>query len=64
MPDLAQRQWDIGHTAFKSASDLRSLIQTVSVADVQPQAVLAAESLGFRILVSPDLIDKHINFLI
>jgi len=62
MSDKITRQWDIGHTAFTSATGLRNLIQAVSVEDVQPQAVLAAEALGFSIglRVSPELIDKAI----
>jgi hypothetical protein len=56
-------QIDISQTAFSSAGALRSLIQAVSYDDVQPQAVLAAEALGFGLLVSPMRINEAVNAL-
>lgn len=53
-------QWDVGKTAFSSADRLRQLIGTATQDNVQPQAVLAAEALGFGLIVSPKRIDEAI----
>ena len=53
-------QWDIGQTAFHSADLLRGMIRALSADNVQAQAVQAAESLGFGIVVSPKRIDEAV----
>lgn len=63
MASAITKVWDIGGTAFTTASNLKSLIKAVSVENVQPQAVLAAEALGFGIEVEKELLDKAIGVL-
>lgn len=48
---------------FNTASRLKSLIEAVTVENVQPQAVLAAEALGFGIHVRDELLVKAVDAL-
>ncbi|KAL2013334.1 hypothetical protein VTN00DRAFT_859 [Thermoascus crustaceus] len=50
----SERQ-DTRKTTFRTASDLRRLIEVASFDNVQPQAILAAQALGRRLQVSPAL---------
>lgn len=63
MAGAVTKVWDIGGTVFTTASNFKSLIKAVSVENVQPQAVLAAEALGFGIHVREKLLDKAIGVL-
>ncbi|KAH7418719.1 hypothetical protein BKA64DRAFT_207069 [Cadophora sp. MPI-SDFR-AT-0126] len=55
-----QAQLGIDSTTFKTAESLRELISIASRPNVQPQAVLAVEQLGFSLLASPERIDDAI----
>ena len=55
--------WDTGGTAFNTMSRLKSLIAAVTVENVQPQAVLAAEALGFGIHVRDELLVEALRAL-
>ncbi|CZR70042.1 uncharacterized protein PAC_19943 [Phialocephala subalpina] len=55
-----QAQLGIDSTTFKTAESLRELISIASRPNVQPQAVLAVEQLGFGLLASPERIDDAI----
>jgi hypothetical protein len=55
-----QPQWELGQTTFQTTRQLRDLITIASQPNVQPQAVLAAEQLGFGLLASPERIDEAI----
>jgi hypothetical protein len=61
MPDISagavtvNSKWDVSATAF-----VRSLMVIASQGNVQPQAVLAAEALGFVMIASPKAIDAAI----
>jgi hypothetical protein len=58
-----QAQLGIDNTTFKTAESLRELISIASGPNVQPQAVLAVEQLGFSLLVSPERINDAIMAL-
>src|SRR5436190_17569025 len=60
---VVQAQWELGQTTFNTVGQLRDLIRIVSQDNVQPQAVLAAEALGFVLIVSPKRIDQAIEAL-
>jgi hypothetical protein len=59
-PSSVQPQWDLGQTTFQTTRQLRDLITIASQPNVQPQAVLAAEQLGFGLLASPERIDEAV----
>ncbi|KAL9117416.1 MAG: hypothetical protein Q9187_006048 [Circinaria calcarea] len=48
-----QAQWELSHTVFKTAGMLWDLIRAAGQDNVQSQAVIALETLGAGILVSP-----------
>ena len=54
---------DIAGTVFNTTSRLKSLIEAVSVENVQPQAVFAAEALGFGIHVRDELLGQAAGVL-
>lgn len=56
-------QWEIGQTISTSVTGLRDLIRTVSVDNVQSQAILAAERLGSNIRFSSKLYSGAIRAL-
>ncbi|KAL5313019.1 hypothetical protein ACEPPN_019445 [Leptodophora sp. 'Broadleaf-Isolate-01'] len=56
-------QWEVSHTAFSTANTLRDLIRIASKPNVQPQAILAAENLGYGLVASPTVINEAITAL-
>jgi hypothetical protein len=60
MSNAVAKQWEIGQTASTSVAGLLDLIRSVSVDNVQPQAVLAAEHLGSSIRFSSKLYHEAI----
>ena len=56
--EVVQAQWELSHTVFKTASMLWDLIRSSAQDNVQSQAVIALESLGAGILVSPTRISE------
>ena len=48
-----QAQWELSHTVFKTVGMLWDLIRAAGQDNVQSQAVIALETLGAGILVSP-----------
>jgi hypothetical protein len=58
-----QGQWDVAKTSFKTVNQLRDLIGIASQPNVQPQAILAAENLGYGLVVSPKRIEEAIAAL-
>jgi len=60
MSSSVQPQWELSRTSFDTAAQLRDLIGIASQPNVQPQAVLAAEQLGFGLIVSPERINEAI----
>lgn len=63
MSGAVTQVWDTGGTVFNTTSRLKSLIEAVTVENVQPQAVLAAEALGFGIHVRDELLVKAVDAL-
>lgn len=59
-PSSVQPQWELGQTTFQTTRQLRDLITIASQPNVQPQAVLAAEQLGFGLLASPERINEAV----
>jgi len=58
-----QGQWDVAKTSFDTVGQLRELIGIASQPNVQPQAILAAENLGYGLVVSPKRLDDAITVL-
>lgn len=58
-----QGQWDLAKTSFDTINQLRELIGIASQPNVQPQAILAAENLGYGLVVSPKRIEDAITAL-
>ena len=58
-----QGQWDVAKTSFDTVSQLRELIGISSQPNVQPQAILAAENLGYGLVVSPKRLEDAITAL-
>jgi hypothetical protein len=58
-----QPQWEVGQTTFSTVNKLRELIGIASQDNIQPQAVLAAESLGLGLVVSPKRIGEAVEAL-
>jgi len=58
-----QVQWDLTKSSFSTVNELRELIGIASQPNVQPQAVLAAENLGYGLVVSPRRIEDAIGAL-
>ena len=56
-------QLDISNTTSLTTSSLLNIVQSASVDNVQPQAILAAEALGTKILFSTELYDPAIRAL-
>lgn len=63
MSSAVTKVWDTGGTVFNTTSRLKSLIEAVTVENVQPQAVFAAEALGFGIHVRDELLVKAVDAL-
>ena len=60
MAHQLQPVWELGGTLFNTASQLRDLMGILSRSNVQSQAIIAAEQLGFGLLASPKRIDEAI----
>jgi hypothetical protein len=58
-----QMQWDLTKSSFSTVNELRELIGIASQPNVQPQAILAAENLGYGLVVSPKRIEDAIAAL-
>ena len=63
MSGAVTQVWDTGGTVFNTTSRLKSLIEAVTVENVQPQAIFAAEALGFGIHVRDELLVKAVDAL-
>ncbi|KAI9802488.1 MAG: hypothetical protein M1825_002873 [Sarcosagium campestre] len=57
------RQWDVAQTSFNAADRIVRLVEACSKDNVQPQALRAAESLGFGMLVDPRRISDAVTAL-
>ncbi|KAL3605230.1 hypothetical protein FPOAC2_00172 [Fusarium poae] len=55
---IAQIQWSIDNTIFKTAEVLIKLLQAARDDDVQNSAVMSLEALGSSLMVCPDRIDE------
>ena len=58
-----QAQWDIANSAFALNDKLLGLVKAATVDDVQPQAVYAAEALGWHMIIDDRLIGKAVDAL-
>jgi len=58
-----QGQWDVVKTSFDTVNQLREHIGIASQPNVQPQAILAAENLGYGLVISPKRIEEAITAL-